>query len=563
MASLKPDPLPDAQHDLEIECAVLGAILNGAEVPAGLQPEDFYHEPHRRIFGACKALADDGNPTIEDAVVHYLRNQGGLRSVGGAAYVSSLTRPLPNVAALKYFAGLIRKDSRDRKAMELGARLHRGDDPKKISAKLQRIIETTDEGEVTPEKPTWPILAPEALYGLAGEIVAAIEPHTESDPVAILAQFLIAFGSCAGRGPHFMVEADRHGCNGSVVLVGRTSRARKGTSWRHVQRLLEAADPNWTGNCTATGLSSGEGLIWAVRDSTTKLVPAKDGPPEEVVVDRGVSDKRLLVIESEYASPLKMISRRGNTLSPMIRDAWDGYSLRSLVKNSPARATDPHISVLGHITEAELRTHLAETEVANGYGNRVLWLCVRRSKILPEGGSPDEAGLSSLIRKLKSALGHARRVGELRRSPEARAAWCKVYPELSTDHPGLLGAMIARAEAHVTRLSMLYALLDESKTIEPDHLVAALAFWQYAEDSAKYIFGEALGDPVADRLLELIQASPDGMTQTALHNALGNHASACRISTALKQLEGLGKVVVQKRRTGGRPALVWRPVGGR
>ncbi len=187
----------------------------------------------------------------------------------------------------------------------------------------------------------------------------------------------------------------------------------------------------------------------------------------------------------------------------------------------------------------------------------------RRSKLLPEGGSLDPDDLSSLIRRLTSALSYARRVGELRRSPEAKKAWCEVYPELSTDHPGLLGAMIARAEAHVTRLSMLYALLDESKTIEPDHLVAALAFWQYAEDSAKYIFGEALGDPVADRLLELIQASPDGMTQTALHNALGNHTSATRISTALKQLEGLGKVVVQQQKTGGRPALIWRPSGGR
>jgi len=551
-----------AAHDLDVEAAVLGGILAGASIPDLLRADHFYRSEHRLIFSACIAVSASGGPVNFNTVRRYLEEHGNLTAAGGVKFLSALTDPTPDVVNVAHYAELIRKDARKRESTRLGARLQQGADAGEILTELQRIVGAEDEGATAPEKPSWPKRPPEAFHGLAGDIVAAIEPHTESDPTAILAQFLIAFGSSAGRGPFFMVEADRHGSNESAVLVGRTSRARKGTSWRHVRRLLGAVDPGWTDNCTATGLSSGEGLIWAVRDRITKMNTPKNGPPREVVVEEGVSDKRLLIIESEYASPLKMMSRRGNTLSPVIRDAWDGYSLRSLVKNSPARATDPHISILGHITETELRTHLAETEAANGYGNRILWLCVRRSKLLPEGGSLDPDDLSSLIRRLKSALNHARRVGELRRSPEARAAWCEVYPALSTDHPGLLGAMIARAEAHVTRLSMLYALLDKSKTIEPDHLVAALALWQYAENSARYIFGDALGDPVADRLLELIRACPDGMTQTAMHNALGNHASASRISTALNQLEGLGKVTVQKQKTGGRPAHVWRPTGG-
>jgi len=41
----------------------------------------------------------------------------------------------------------------------------------------------------------WPVLAEEAYYGLPGEVVKAIGPNTESDPVAILMEFLSRFGN--------------------------------------------------------------------------------------------------------------------------------------------------------------------------------------------------------------------------------------------------------------------------------------------------------------------------------------------------------------------------------
>jgi hypothetical protein len=47
-------------------------------------------------------------------------------------------------------------------------------------------------------EPDWPVLADDALYGLAGDFVAAIDPHTEADPVATLSNVLAGFGSLAG-----------------------------------------------------------------------------------------------------------------------------------------------------------------------------------------------------------------------------------------------------------------------------------------------------------------------------------------------------------------------------
>lgn len=114
-------------------------------------------------------------------------------------------------------------------------------------------------GNLLPIPAGWPAPADPAVYhGLAGEIVATIAPHTEADPVAILAQLLVAFGAATGRGAFFQVEATRHHPNQFIVLVGDSARARKGSSWDHVQALIGTADPAISARIL-TGLSSGEG----------------------------------------------------------------------------------------------------------------------------------------------------------------------------------------------------------------------------------------------------------------------------------------------------------------
>src|SRR5262249_36013415 len=152
------------------------------------------------------------------------------------------------------------------------------------------------------------------------------------------------------------------------------------------------------------------------------------------------------------------------------------------------KATGAHISILGHITKQELLRDLDSTSAANGFGNRFLWICVRRSKCLPKGGRHPEEELAPLVDRLQAALEAARRIGLMERDADAEAIWEEVYPELSEGKPGLMGAMIARAEAQVMRLALLYALLDGSDIIRREHMLAALAVWEYYEASARFIF---------------------------------------------------------------------------
>jgi len=276
----------------------------------------------------------------------------------------------------------------------------------------------------------WPAPPDQAAYhGLPGQIVQKIAPHTEADPVAILAQLLVACGALIGRGAHFQVEATLHHPNEFAVLVGTSAKARKGSSFDHIARLLCAVDPGFPSQLS-TGLSSGEGLIWAVRD------------PQEH--DRGATDKRLLVVEPEFASVLKSTGRELSTLSPTLRSAWDGRPLALLTRTAPARATSAHISIIGHITDTELRRHTSTVEIANGFLNRFLLFAVRRVRLLPEGGDPDPLKGTGLARYLASVLKHAQTAGQLTLDRDARELWWQLYPQLTAPGDGLAGQLTAR-----------------------------------------------------------------------------------------------------------------------
>lgn len=436
---------------------------------------------------------------------------------------------------------------------------------------VQQLAAVQEQGPVLdfdlPQQKPWPELPPEAYHGLAGRYVRKIEPHTEADPAGILVQFLAMFGNLIGRRPHFRVEADRHHFNLFAVLVGESAKGRKGVSAGQAKRLLDTIDPAWCEQRIQHGLSSGEGLIWAVRNPIEKLEPVREkgkptGQKQTVVVDEGVEDKRLLVLESEFASTLRVLKRDGNTLSATIRNAWDTGDLSTLTKNNPARATGAHISIIGHITKTELVRYLDSTETANGFGNRFLWCCVRRSKYLPEGGAAHALSFEPEIRDLQRCVGLARETDEVRRDNEAREIWAQVYPELSGGKPGLLGSMIGRAEAQTMRLACLYALLDGSKVVRAEHLCAALALWTYCEKSAQWIFGDALGDAVADEILRTLRSHPAGLTKNEIGDMFSRYRRKGELGRALALLMQQGMAIVEKEPTGGRPVERWRAAMG-
>jgi hypothetical protein len=151
----------------------------------------------------------------------------------------------------------------------------------------------------------------------------------------------------------------------------------------------------------------------------------------------------------------------------------------------------------------------------------------------------------------------ARAAGQLNRDDQARQIWRNVYGELSEGKPGLFGSVTGRAEAQVLRLSLIYALLDGACIIRAEHLLAGLAVWEYAEASARYIFGDALGNPIADQILKQLRAEPEGLTRTEIRDLFGRHCKASEIDAALRTLLETGLARCEQVLTNGRPAERW------
>ena len=422
----------------------------------------------------------------------------------------------------------------------------------------------------------WPTMGDGAYYGPLGEAARLMEPLTEADPAAVLVHLLVAFGSAVGRGPRLVIGSIRQTANLFAVIVGKSSKARKGTAWSNAREIIGPADEEWAKDRIKSGLSSGEGVIHAVRDAVIAREPIREGGKktgkiveyQEVEVDAGESDKRLLVVEPEFARTLKAASRRESTLSPVLREAWDSGSLSTLTK-SPYKATGAHVSIVGHITKDELKRELSVCDSVNGYANRFLWCCARRARELPFGERRVGDAAAPAMVHIQSAIMWARARGDdfvVSMDSGARQLWRAIYSRLSADQPGLVGSVLGRAEAQVLRIALVYALADESDSVRRPHLEAALALWHFVEESAQNIFGDALGDSVADEILRVLRESPEGMTREGICDHFNRHTSAPRLTEALRLLaeNGLATCTKEAARGGiGRPAERWFAVAKR
>ena len=123
---------------------------------------------------------------------------------------------------------------------------------------------------------------------------------------------------------------------------------------------------------------------------------------------------------------------------------------------------------------------------------------------------------------------------------------------ISEGYPGLLGAVTSRGEAQVMRLTLLYALLDQSNLIKKVHIEAAYGIWKYSFLSAMYIFGKRIGNKTTDTILDVLRASESGLSKTDIHGLFENHKSTTEIDWALTILSQLGKIEIGNEKTNGR-----------
>lgn len=420
---------------------------------------------------------------------------------------------------------------------------HRVAEPVEARRAAGELAATEAPGEPVPAiAAAWPEPPAEAAYhGIAGDIVRAVQDHTEADPVALLGTILATFGALAGRYCRIYQGAEQ-AANLYVALVGDSAVGRKGTAGSVGRAIFDAATPGWH-STLVPGLGSGEGLV-------TRLRTKPDGS----------TDHRALVYETEFGRLLTIMARDGSTLSPTLRDGWDGSPIGRFLAREADLITWHHVGMLAHVTPVELREKLTSTDAANGFGNRFLWLAVRRSHLEPFPVNP-RGLVAPYTEALRWAVEEAQRPRDVAWSPAVAARWREEYAALA-DRPrlGLAGAITSRAEAQITRLALVYALLDRSEAVELVHFDAALALWDYARRSAVHIFGESTGNRHADLVLRLLRAGHELDRQTVkAETGLRLGADLDAVEAALVSA-GLAESVDAARTDGraGRPRRVLR-----
>jgi len=422
-------------------------------------------------------------------------------------------------------------------------------------------VDVSDELDLIPlQARQWPS-RPNAMltHGVIGDLLARVEMETEADPVAIATTFLVSLGNVIGRGPHAVVDGNRHGVNLYATIVGGTSEGRKGTSMSIVRAVFRDIDAEWVRNCRTPGLTSGEGLIDLIRDDVySTRENKKTGELEDYISAPGVVDKRLIFECQEFAAVMRAGKSERSTLFPTMREAWDGQDLRTPTKNNPRRVTDPHISGVAHITGEELHKLQTDADVFGGTWNRFLWIGARRARLCPHGG--DFEDLRGVQDRVRSIVNHSQNVGRMRRTEAANRLWEAEYYRRADNLPGgTVGAILGRAEAQILRLSMLAALCRGETVVDEVDLAAALDLWRYSDETARSLFGHN-EDPLVQRIVQAVRDSP-GIGRSELRRAVARATPVSVFMAALSRAAGMGGIVPGHVETNGRPREEWRPRG--
>lgn len=390
----------------------------------------------------------------------------------------------------------------------------------------------------------WPVMGKAAYYGLSGAIVRALAPETEADPVALQLTLLVAFGAAVGPSSYIIVDGARHPARIWTILLGGSSTGRKGTSLAVIEHVLRAADDEWYDAARRSGFGSGEGLVADLAGELDKLPSPYQG--------------NAFVIEPEYYRVLEIGSKPGNTLSYVLRDAWDGSPLSTIRRSARVSVKGAHVGLLGHGVPEVLREQLTQAEVYGGGANRCLYAYIRRSQRLPSGGYLDPILIASLGKRLRNAIDFGRQGRQMKRTPQAEALWKKIYlsePEVD----GVLGAFTARGPAQMLRLAVAYALLDSCDEIDVPHLLAARAIWLYCVASVSRMISDGLTSDEQKLVNALREVAPKPLAARDIDRLFSGHQGAQDRARMLEKLVDRRLVVVDESTLGaGRRSLFVR-----
>lgn len=389
--------------------------------------------------------------------------------------------------------------------------------------------------------------------------VRAIEPHTEADPVGVLAA-LLSMTSCALSKPRLVIGGKKHPLGVWTLLVGETGKGRKGTALAAAKAVMDGAYPDFVDLHEATGITSGAGVIKFLAERQEGAFEAKDDAEAAGEAYDGLQpgDLRALFLEEEYVNVMNRAKRDGS-LSGVLRKAWDGVTLASMTAKNGARIAGAHVVIHGHTVPREFRTAISGTDISGGTYNRLLTVHVQRSQRLRFGYVMPPNALRAAQDALRDGIAAARKVKEVAFTDAALGLLNgRLGDEIEEWDEGdeTVRSFASRALDQVTRIAAIYALVDRRRSVGADDVTAAWHFVRYALESVRFLMGAGNSDGLEARIRTyVVQAGAAGIKSGELYRKLGRLADAAAIGAAIESMPE----ITRERRTGaGRPAVIYR-----
>jgi hypothetical protein len=412
------------------------------------------------------------------------------------------------------------------------------------------------EPQLDPEPEPADLRAP-GFHGALGEMVRALDPLTEADPHGILASVLVMLGNWAGRRYHLSVGADRHYAAQQLVLIGTSALARKGTAIGLAKAAMRVFDPSWATGNVFHALNSGQGIAHTVAQLSESTSQTDLN-----------HDRRALFVIEEFADVLRKSQQKENTIMQVLRLAWDGAVLENTSITRKIRVAGATVSMIAAITDSELRQLLDPAELATGSYNRMNFVTVSRSKVLP--GFPPEIGeehfaAMKTIRERIDALPGQYAIAPdcislpITLDPEAKAAAVEIKRRWETDGKNLVEQANSRAFMHILRYALIYAIADGFKYIRVAHLEAAEDLVKRMAAGMHQQATGGLSDSIAQRIITHMKEDPgEALSRTGIScEVFSRNVPARDLENAIRTLTDLGWLQVRQLATSGRPRTVY------
>jgi len=406
------------------------------------------------------------------------------------------------------------------------------------------------------------------LYGIIGEIARAGAEGKEVHPVAVATACMSWLSAEIGPDICLLIGDTKHHANLYTLHIGRSARGGKGESMGLIKRIRDRLthdrQDHPLGQLHTGGLSSREGLAGAVHDGY------KAGKEEVPAVE----DKRLWIIESEFANVLAQGKREGNTLLPALREVWDGGNIQPLTKGPGLWATRPHIALHGNITPGELAARIEAREINGGTFNRILMVWAERTRLVAHPAPTDSDVVDHFARRIEDGIRWARGSYPATRNsrrasltPQAAALWEALYPGLRKPHPAgeLIAAATERRAPICLRIALIHAVLEKSLMITPEHIRVGYAWAQYGAETAAYVLaglgGQARNTDKERKLLAFLDQQPgkEADRRTLINTCFHGHIDAKTLDRVLHPLVDDGAIHRREEepKAGGRKRVIY------